>query len=327
MIINVADLSNICDKIYIHSFYNIADTLCKFICNFVISYYNEQQIYIRQNMDLQSVQFVSHMIKHIKQYEMDNKKLTPFCNNLIQQFTKKFTDKIPNNSTSLKLELLAKILPLGLDKDYIGAGLGAGAGANKNKELKFISVLFVDIVNYTQLANKYRNSDAIFKLLNNVYHMFDTIIKKYSCLQKIETIGDAYMVVGDIYRTEFNHKEVIKELILLGLDFLSEIKNIETPDNVPLCIRIGISLGTVNIGILGNEIPRLCVVGNVVNVASRLQSTADPDSIQVSYHIYEQTQDIDFGSRLILFDKKENVFLKNIGIVNAYVLKKNDFDN
>jgi class 3 adenylate cyclase len=86
-------------------------------------------------------------------------------------------------------------------------------------------------------------------------------------------------------------------------------------------------LGTVNIGILGNEIPRLCVVGNVVNVASRLQSTADPDTIQVSYHIYEQTQDIDFEKVKVRFCKKENVFLKNIGMVNTYVLKKNDFDN
>jgi class 3 adenylate cyclase len=340
MVINVFDLTNICDKIYIHSFYNIADTLCKFICNFVISYYNEEQIYIRENMDLQSVNFVSYMIKNIKQYEMDNTKITPFCNKLIQSFTKKFTDKMPKCNNSLKLELLTKILPFGLDRHYVGSGggvgvgagtgvgTGVGTGAGSNKEMNCICILFVDIVNYTELANKYKNSAIIFKLLNNIYHKFDTIIKKYSCLQKIETIGDAYMVVGDIYRSEFNHKQVIKELILMGLEFLDEIKNIDTPDGVPLCIRIGATMGNVNIGILGNEIPRLCIVGNAVNVAARLQSTAEPDSIQVSYHIHEQTQDIDFGKGgIIRFRKKENVFLKNIGIVTTYILKKNDLDN
>jgi class 3 adenylate cyclase len=130
--------------------------------------------------------------------------------------------------------------------------------------------------------------------LDKIYNHFDNIIKKYPLLQKIETIGDAYMVVGDIYREKLNHEDVVKSMILLGLDFIKEIKTIETPDGSNLCIRLGINLGPVNIGILGNEIPRLCVVGNTVNVAARLQSCAVPDSIQMSSHVYEQTQDIDF---------------------------------
>jgi class 3 adenylate cyclase len=173
----------------------------------------------------------------------------------------------------------------------------------------------MDIINYTELAKKY-NSDTIFKLLNSIYNHFDTIIKKYQHLQKIETIGDAYMVVGDIYRNKLNHKIVIKDIISLGLEFIHEIKSISTPDNVPLCIRIGINIGSVNIGILGNEIPRLCVVGNTVNVAARLQSTAEEDTIQMSEHIYEQIED-DMGTDIDIV-KKENVFLKNIGSVTTY---------
>ena len=125
------------------------------------------------------------------------------------------------------------------------------------------------------------------------------------------------MVVGDIFRNELNYKHVINEIILLGLEFIKEIKKIKTPDNIPLSIRIGINLGTVNIGILGNEIPRLCVVGNSVNVASRLQSTAEENTIQISHHVYEQAKDINFGMN-INFRKKENVFLKNIGSVTTY---------
>jgi class 3 adenylate cyclase len=78
-------------------------------------------------------------------------------------------------------------------------------------------------------------------------------------------------------------------------------------------------MGNVSIGILGNEIPRLCVVGNAVNVTSRLQSTADIDSIQMSRHIYEQLNEIDFDIKLEII-KKENVFLKNIGSVTTYTI-------
>jgi class 3 adenylate cyclase len=176
----------------------------------------------------------------------------------------------------------------------------------------------MDIVNYTEIAKKY-DGDIIFKLLHDVYNHFDNIIKKYQHLQKIETIGDAYMVVGDIFRNELNHKIVVKNIILLAIEFIKEIKKIQTPDNEPLSIRIGINLGSVNIGILGNEIPRLCIVGNTVNVASRLQSTADENTIQLSRHIYEIARETDFGTELN-YTKKENVFLKNIGTVITYVI-------
>lgn len=62
---------------------------------------------------------------------------------------------------------------------------------------------------------------------------------------------------------------------------------IPTPDGIPLRLRIGINLGKVVVGILGVEIPRLCVIGNTVNVANRLQTTTDPDTIQISTYVYE----------------------------------------
>jgi class 3 adenylate cyclase len=130
------------------------------------------------------------------------------------------------------------------------------------------------------------------------------------------------MLIGDIYRHELNHKTVVKEIILLGLEFIKEIKTIKTPDNIPLSIRIGINMGNVNIGILGNEIPRLCVVGNNVNVAARLQSTAESDTIQMSRHVYEQAVEIDFGMNIEYVELK-NVFLKKIGSVTTYNITPN----
>jgi len=321
MIINVFDITQIFSPELIHALYNIADTLCKFVCTIVISNYNEQEDKVRENMDLQSVKFVSHMITSIYDFEKNNPNPTPFCSDMIKYCRKKFVDKIPKSNSKLKLELLKKILPFDLDRDYVnagaGAGAGAGVGAGANKEFTFICVMFMDIVNYTELANRYKSGDTIFRLLDNVYCHFDNIIKKYSHLQKIETIGDAYMVVGDIYRRELNHKTVVKEMISLGLDFIREIKTIKTPDQIPLQIRIGINIGNVNIGILGNEIPRLCVVGNAVNMSARLQSTADADSIQISRHVYEQAEEQDMN---ITYTEKQNVFLKNIGSVTTFMI-------
>lgn len=337
ILINTFEITYLCNPDVIHSFYNLGDTLCKFICNVVISNYNEQELIVRDNMDLQSVEFVSHVIKSINQFEIENKKKTLFCSDLIRYCKKKFVDKIPRDSDKLKIELLKKLLPFDMDRDYIGRGRrggfggrgsGAGAGAGSKKEFTFICVMFTDIVNYTELANRYKNCDTIFNLLDDIYDIFDTIIKKYSHLQKIETIGDAYMVVGDIYRpeNELNHKTVVEEIILLGLEFIKEIKTIQTPDNIPLCIRIGINIGNVNVGILGNEIPRISVVGNTVNVSARLQSTADSDTIQMSRHVYEHAQEIDFGMDME-YITKENVFLKNIGSVTTFNIKPKSQDH
>jgi class 3 adenylate cyclase len=158
---------------------------------------------------------------------------------------------------------------------------------------------------------------VIYKMLNDIYTRFDDIVIRYGNLQKIETIGDAYMVVGDIYTNDT--KNNVKNMILLAIDLLKEIKNITSPNNKPLQLRVGINVGKVVVGILGVEIPRLCVIGNTVNVASRLQTTADPDTIQISKHIYEIAENTDFGID-IQFELKENVFLKNIGTTNTYII-------
>ena len=310
-IINICDLFRLCNLQYIQLCYNVADMIGKVTTNFVIHDYQEQELRYIENIDLQCTHFISTMLKHIQEYTDENKKLSDACQNFIA-FTKgRFIAKIPENHDALKTELLAKLLPLGMDKIYL-----ENSTVDMSKQFSMICVLFTDIVNYTELAKQY-DDKTIFELLNQVYRTFDTIIKKYLHLQKIETIGDAYMVVGDIYRTTNNHQVVVEEIVNLGLDFVKAIKTIETPDDIPLSIRVGINLGKVSIGILGNEIPRLCVVGNAVNVASRLQSTADTDSIQMSHHIYEKLQDIDLELKYDIV-KKENVFLKNIGSVTTY---------
>jgi hypothetical protein len=284
--------------------------LGKITTNFVIHDFKEQQILLLDSIDLQSINFISKILKSIAKYKNDNKIITDKCNNFLNYIHNKFTQKIPYDKDKLKLELLKKILPFDMDTNYINLH-------DKSIQHNMICVLFTDIVSYTELAKIY-DDKTIFNLLNDIYNTFDIIIKKYNYLQKIETVGDAYMVVGDIYRNCDNYELAVKEIILLAIEFIKEIKNINTPNNSELCIRVGINIGPVSIGILGSEIPRLCIVGNTVNIASRLQSTADIDTIQISSSLYEIVKDI---SPDIVFDKRENVFLKHIGSVDTYNYK------
>jgi len=274
----------------------------------IVNDYEEQMYHIRTNVDLQSISLFTAIKKSIINFE-NTTNITPKCKTIIKKITNDLITFIPRDKTPLKLELLKKILPLELEENYLSQ-------SKEYKPYDFVCVLFTDIVSYTELAKQY-DADVIYKLLNDVYTRFDDIVNHYTNLQKIETIGDAYMVVGDIYTNDkTNH---VKNIILLAIDFLKEIKKIVTPNNIPLQLRIGINIGKVVVGILGIEIPRLCVIGNTVNVANRLQTTADPDTIQISRHIYELAESHDFGVN-INFELKENVFLKNIGITNTYII-------
>ena len=323
--LNILDIFEILNKYNLNLYYTFADMISKITINIVINDYIEKEFVIKNNIDLQTIQFISYILKSVKEYEINNIYKTQPTIDFINNIKKNFKDIIPEDKTIFGKELLKKILPFNFDKEYIEKNVNLNViedvniNANKSTNIKsfnMICILFTDIVNYTELAKKY-DDKIIFKLLSSIYTLFDNIIKQYSHLQKIETIGDAYMVVGDIFRTNNNHILVIKEIITFAINILKEIKTVKTPDNIPLSIRIGINIGNVSIGILGNEIPRLCVVGNSVNIASRLQSTAEIDSIQFSRHIYEKMEDINFDNPFEII-KKENVFLKNIGSVTTY---------
>jgi len=255
-----------------------------------------------------------YILQQIQKFKINNQILTNQCNNVVFQSKRELLLKLPKNKDFLKIELLKKILPLDFDREYV-----ENDNLNPNKTFESICVLFTDIVSYTELAKKY-DDEIIFNLLNAVYNKFDNIIKNYTSLQKIETIGDAYMAVGDTLLNTLNNYKVVEDMILLSHSFLREIKHIKTPDNKPLSIRIGINMGSVIVGILGNQNPRFCVVGNVVNVASRLESTAETNTIQLAENVYNIAKTIQFPEE-VEYIKKEGVVLKGIGVVDTYTIR------
>lgn len=305
-LLNLIEYFHVLNYEQLHLCYLIGDTIAKWSVSLIVYDYEERIYYLKTFIDLQGITFLTTLSKSVQQFEKTNH-ITTKCSHVIKVFNNNIKYMIPIDKTPLKLELLKKILPLELEENYLSK-------RNDYKEFHQICVLFTDIVSYTELAKKYE-STVIFKLLHDVYTRFDDIVKKYILLQKIETIGDAYMVVGDLYHSY--QSDTPEQMMNLAKEFLQEIGNVPTPDGNPLQLRIGIHIGEVVVGILGVEIPRLCVVGNTVNMASRLQSTADPNTIQVSKQFFDVV-----SNTSIIFESKDNVFLKNIGSTTTYVWRQ-----
>lgn len=148
-----------------------------------------------------------------------------------------------------------------------------------------VTVFFSDIVNFTEMCSAMAPLQ-VTALLDAVYGLFDNRISHYD-VYKVETIGDAYMVVSGLpHRNGIRHADQIARM---ALDLQSVIKGLSLPEfSQPLAIRIGIHTGPCVAGVVGNKMPRYCLFGDTVNTASRMQTTGEPQTIQIT----QNTKDV-----------------------------------
>ncbi|XP_027987816.2 guanylate cyclase soluble subunit alpha-2 [Eptesicus fuscus] len=145
-----------------------------------------------------------------------------------------------------------------------------------------VTMLFSDIVGFTAICAQCTPMQVI-SMLNELYTRFD-----HQCgfldIYKVETIGDAYCVAAGLHRKSLCHA---KPIALMALKMMELSEEVLTPDGRPIQMRIGIHSGSVLAGVVGVRMPRYCLFGNNVTLASKFESGSHPRRINVSPTTYQ----------------------------------------
>ncbi|MGB2926928.1 MAG: adenylate/guanylate cyclase domain-containing protein [Limnothrix sp.] len=200
-------------------------------------------------------------------------------------------------------ELLLNILPASVAQElkdnrrYVAKGFD------------HVSILFADLVGFTALS-AYKTPEEIVTLLNDVFSSFDRLSEVYG-LEKIKTIGDAYMIAGGLPVPQPGHESCMADM---ALEMNMEIERINLTQDCPLQLRIGIHCGSVVAGVIGTRKFIYDLWGDSVNVASRMESQGLPGMVQITADFKEK-----LGDRY-LFKQREKIQVKGKGLMQTYFL-------
>ena len=145
------------------------------------------------------------------------------------------------------------------------------------------TVLFADIVGFTELSSRLSPKELVHRL-NEIFSAFDALVEKHG-LEKIKTIGDAYMVVGGLPEPRSDHAIAMAQF---AIEMRSELQRINERLGESIDIRIGINSGPVVAGVIGTKKFIYDLWGDAVNVASRMESHGKPGEIHVSDTTYQK---------------------------------------
>ena len=154
-----------------------------------------------------------------------------------------------------------------------------------------VTILFSDIKHFVKMVGNAEPMQVV-KMLNELYVKFDQCSARHK-VYKVETIGDAYMVVGGLPKPIKNHAEEVAKLALDMLRSSNTVRAIvsesERSDQT-VEIRIGMHSGPVVAGVVGKKMPRYCLFGQTVNIASRCESNGEPKRIHITEEVYRELE-------------------------------------
>jgi class 3 adenylate cyclase len=149
-----------------------------------------------------------------------------------------------------------------------------------------VTVLFADIVDFTRRSQR-SSPQQVVQVLDDLFSAFDQLTKRQG-LEKIKTIGDAYMVAGGLPVPRPDHAQAVAEM---ALAIREETARRSDPSGQPLQVRIGIDTGPVVAGVIGSDKFSYDLWGDTVNTASRMESHGIPGRIQVTARTYQRLKD------------------------------------
>ncbi|NCJ05029.1 adenylate/guanylate cyclase domain-containing protein [Synechococcales cyanobacterium C] len=172
-----------------------------------------------------------------------------------------------------------------------------------------VTILFADLVHFTELSCDLAPAQLV-NYLNQIFSAFDALAERYG-LEKIKTIGDAYMVVGGLPTPRFDHAQAVLEM---AIAMQHTLRAFQQPDGQPFRLRIGINSGTVVAGVIGRKKLSYDLWGDTVNIASRMESQGIPDRIQVTEATYQYLKD------QYDFELRAELSVKGRGLMQTYLL-------
>ncbi|HEY9853155.1 MAG TPA: adenylate/guanylate cyclase domain-containing protein [Leptolyngbyaceae cyanobacterium] len=172
-----------------------------------------------------------------------------------------------------------------------------------------VTILFADLVNFTQMASQTTPKELVC-LLNEIFSIFDRLTEKHG-LEKIKTIGDAYMVVGGLPVPRKDHADAIARM---ALDMQQAITQFNAAQGTNFSLRIGINTGPVVAGVIGTKKFSYDLWGDAVNTASRMESHGLVGTIQVTENTYNMLRD------KFLFEERGIINVKGKGDMKTYLL-------
>jgi class 3 adenylate cyclase len=210
-----------------------------------------------------------------------------------------------NKSTNLLLNILPREIVGELKK----------SGNSEPREFESATVLFSDFVGFTQIAESMTARDLVAEL-DRCFSQFDRICERHN-LEKLKTIGDAYMCVGGIPKANDTHA---LDAVLAALEikrFMLEVKRLKEIAGEPYWqLRIGIHTGHLVAGVIGENKFAYDVWGDTVNIASRMESSGTPGEINISKATFERIDN------LIECEYRGEVAAKNKGVVPMYFARR-----
>lgn len=199
-------------------------------------------------------------------------------------------------------ELLLNILPASIAERLRS---GEAVIADRFDEL---TVLFADCVGFTEMSSRLPPAQVVDQL-NRVFSSFDSLVDRYG-LEKIKTIGDAYMVAGGLLMGS-DHPE---QVATMGLEMLSEVERLRTALFPGLEVRVGMHVGPAVAGVIGLKKFIYDVWGDTVNVASRMETLGEPGRLQVTESTYHRLR------HAFEFEPRGTIEVKGLGPTATYFL-------
>ncbi len=177
-------------------------------------------------------------------------------------------------------ELLLNILPSKIATEL------REKGRVEAKYFADTTIVFADLVRFTRMFDD-QSVDRMVRLLDQLFTDFDRIVRAYR-LEKLKTVGDAYLCAGGLTREGSSHPI---DAVMATFDMIEAVRVRGENEGLPLSVRVGIHTGPVAAGVVGIDKFAFDIWGDTVNFAARLESTSEPNRVNISSSTYLRIKD------------------------------------